>query len=160
MNYKILTTINIILISLICIPYNFISKTSYFSFGPNELLSVGGIKIDTILKYIILIIFIIIFNMFKSYRQTNIYPWVMNSVYDHKNKYIYNYNYWETIYIVNANYLFDNIYGIFGIMLQLSQIDIALIYIFANEIMSIFVTTKYLNDKKFIIDLESPNLIL
>jgi len=135
----LLTHSNNVLTLLLCIVYGISSKGGYASFGPNDHLSIMGIPINTILRYVIIVAVLIVVKIFTQYRQNVIYPWITNTIYDHKEQGMGEWTKQSAMYVALTNMMSDEIYYIILINSYIQQLDIAL-YLFVSVSLVNFMT--------------------
>jgi len=149
---KIYTAISINLFTLFLIfSLVFFSsvKTSYYTYGPNETLSLFGIKIDTLLKYICLHIFIFISESSEVFISEIAMPFIDFNIYNPDKKIIYDFSRIELNIFANLMYTFNSVKKLLMLIVSISQFDIALSKVIYSEITRIFTVYFILAEKKF-----------
>ena len=149
---KLISRINILWMVIVSISigslYNKMDSTTmeFYSFGPSNKLIVFGLAINTITKYIIVVFYISINSLIRTLNHNILIPWLINSVQDItiekkvENKSIaYEITYVVTVYSWVDFFIYMNT--------LLAQVDLLLIEILCNVIISRFITTYYLNYK-------------
>ena len=123
----------------------------FYTFGPNDNLIVFGLEINTYPKYLIIILFCCVNSLIRTTSRDILIPWQTNTVQDItkiKNKNIHCFAYEvscvTTIYAWVDWYIYIN--------LLLTQIDMLLMEISTDLLMSCITTRYYLNYKIIIIN--------
>jgi hypothetical protein len=126
-------------------------KINYIQIGPNNVLSILSYKINTIQKYIMLQIYLFIFEFLITFIKFNSDKIIDNYINDEIIK-DYTINEFQiNIQLIN---LFNSILKTIHIFITLSQIDIAICRILYKEIANIFLIRNILIHKKFLINQE------
>lgn len=123
--------------------------SSYYRFGPNDELIIISIKINTGLKYGILLLYVFIFRVCKAFVNELGMPVLGFNIYDPNRKVITGFTRNELQIQANVMYTLNAIRSILEIQLAISQIDIAIISAVFQEIASIPTIYLLLKDKKF-----------
>lgn len=167
-NYKVqrivskLLSLWIISISILII---FLSKYAddeqkkIYRFGPNNELNILGFIINTREKYILVISYCFINSIFRTLYNSVLHSWLINNIQDEsreKNKDIKNIAYEITLVTTIYNWFDWFIY----INILLSQIDMVIIEIIADLLISLFTTRYYLNKKNKYLDDKNIESIL
>jgi hypothetical protein len=115
----------------------------FYQFGPNEHLKILGFVIDDHEKYFLVVVYCFINSMFRTLFTSVLHPWLINNIQDESKKkphditaFAYEVTCVTTVYQWFDWFLYMNI--------LLSQIDMVLLEICADLIMSNLVTTYYL----------------
>jgi hypothetical protein len=116
-----------------------------FQVGPNSTLYILGINIDTKLKYSIVVVFCFINSGIRTINHTVLSSWIINVVQDPKTEGVINVFDSYSISYVNAVYNWVDFFMYMNILL--SQIDMLLIEILADLLITTFVTRYYINLK-------------
>ena len=122
------------------------NENRIFQFGPNEDLYIIGISIDTMEKYCIVVIFCFINSAFRTANHNILQSWIVNIVQDPKinvqvsTALSYELTLTSTIYNWFDFFMYMNI--------LMSQIDMLLIEISSDVIMTSIVTNHYLGKKR------------
>ena len=152
--FKIITAVYAVLIflmSVTCVALGSPENT-YLRVGPHKDTMCITVRIDMWWKYVFAQAWVFLFSAFQTYRETSLYPWVMNHVYDNKQIHILEYSPSETTIIVNINYICDKVWYILGVWITISQVDFALFSALSSCIMNyIVVKRQYISSKKFIL---------
>lgn len=143
----IITALNGLLIVSLCVPYFIATRSEYVRVGPSSRLQIAGIVIDTYVKYWIAVCIIIIERIFTTYRSLVVYPWITNTIYDHKTLEI-GMTRKQAMWITNSNNIMDAFMGLFYVLIQISQIDFALISVACAGIASYYSSRMYIQPKQ------------
>lgn len=143
----ILTLIDCVLVLAMSIIYAHYQESAFVRIGPHSDTEVSGFKIDTFSKYISVMIFLAAFTAFQTCRETVVYPWIMNYVYDDKQKKLDSYKPSEIYFVTSCNYFCDGIWYIVGIWLATSQIDFALMRCIVSTITNTYIVRMHVNKK-------------
>lgn len=118
-------------------------QKQFYRFGPNSDLKILGIYIDNGGKYFGIVVYCFINSMFRTLHQSILHAWLINNVQDESKekptsikKFAYEVTCVSTIYMWFDWFIYMNI--------LLSQIDMVIIEICADLLMSIATTTYYL----------------
>lgn len=131
-----------------------------YRFGPNNELNILGFIIDTREKYTLVILYCFINSIFRTLYNSILHAWIINNVQDEnrvKDKLIKNIAYEITVVTSIYNWFDWFIY----INILLSQIDMVIVEIIADLIISLFTTRYYLmNKNKYLLYLNSDSVLL
>lgn len=131
-----------------------------YRFGPNNELNILGFIIDTREKYTLVIIYCFINSIFRTLYNSILHAWIINNVQDEnkiKDKLIKSIAYEITVVTSIYNWFDWFIY----INILLSQIDMVIVEIIADLIISLFTTRYYLmNKNKYLLYLNSDSVLL
>jgi hypothetical protein len=122
------------------------NQNHIFQFGPNEDLYIIGIPIDTMEKYFVVVFFCFVNSAFRTSNHNILQSWIVNIVQDPKiNVQVsatlsYELTLTSTIYNWFDFFMYMNI--------LMSQIDMLLIEISSDVIMTVIVTNHYLRKKR------------
>lgn len=123
-----------------------ISDLSLFKFGPNNNLIILYIPIDNSYKYLFVISFCFLNSIIRSLNHNILQSWIINEIQDISKNNIKNKLFCYEISCVSSFYVWFDFFMYMHILM--SQIDLLLIEIFADLLITIFITKYYL-DKKF-----------
>jgi hypothetical protein len=124
-------------------------NSSYYRFGPNEELMIISVKINTSLKYGILLLYIFIFRVCKAFVQELGMPVLSFNIYNPNQKVITGFTRKELQIQANIMYTLNAIRWALEIQLAIVQIDIAIISAAFQEIASIPTIYLLLKEKTF-----------
>jgi len=117
-----------------------------FKIGPNSELFILHIAIDTTAKYMTVVSFCFVNSIFRSLNHNILQPWIINEIQDVSKNNITNFGF---CYELSCNSAIYNWFDFFMYMhILMSQIDLLLVEIVADVIIT-GVITKYYLDKKF-----------
>lgn len=136
----------LILISIIFILG--INKTDYINFGPSVEAKFISVPIDNWYKWFLIAFFMFFNTVINVFIIETVYPWIANTVQDHKNIYL-PYNKKTCLFICQSYYLYNNIFYMFNIFGMFIQIDFLFIKMFADLLTSYFTTSQYLKYKEY-----------
>lgn len=137
-----------LIIITICSLYNKMNNEAqnFYIFGPNNNLIIFGLQINTYTKYSIIVFYCCINSLIRSSHNDILRPWLTNSVQDINVKkkpeiafFAYEVTYVTTIYTWFDWYIYMNI--------LLAQVDMLIVEITSDLIMSSLTTRYYLNHK-------------
>jgi hypothetical protein len=119
-------------------------QTLFYNFGPNKDLNILGFLIDTNKKYGLIVSYCFINSLFRTLYNSILHAWLINHIQDETKEksnsirfLAYEITCVTTIYVWFDWFIYINI--------LLSQIDMVLIEIIADLIMSLITTRYYLN---------------
>tara|TARA_B100001173_G_C15779038_1_gene458489 strand:- start:90 stop:647 length:558 start_codon:yes stop_codon:yes gene_type:complete len=135
-----------ILIPTILLAHN---GSTYYRFGPNDELTLISVKINTSLRYGILLVYIFIFRVCKAFVQELGMPILSFNIYDPNKKVVTGFTRKELQIQANLMYTLNAIRWALEIQLAIVQIDIAIISAVFQEIASIPTIYLLLKEKEF-----------
>jgi hypothetical protein len=142
--------INLLILFLIFILVIFSSiKTSYYSYGPNDHLSLFGIKIDTQTKYIFLHIFMIISETSEVFINEIAMPFIDFNIYNPDKRVITEFTRFELNIFANLMYILNALKKLLMLIVSISQFDIALSKVIYSGLTRVFTIYFILSEKKF-----------
>ena len=127
-------------------------QSTYYKFGPNENLIIISIKINTWLRYCILLIYVFIFRICKVFITELGMPILSFNIYDPNRKKIEGFTRNELQIQANIMYMLNAIRYALTLQLSIVQIDIAIISAIFSELASIPTIYILLKDKEFVKD--------
>ena len=125
-------------------------QSTYYKFGPNEDLIIISIKINTWLRYGILLIYVFIFRVCKVFITELGMPILSFNIYDPNRKKVEGFTRNELQIQANTMYMLNAIRYALTLQLAIIQIDIALISAIFSELASIPTIYILLKAKEFI----------
>lgn len=125
-----------------------ILQTNWMSVGPSDRTVFMGMQINTWYRYSLVSLFTLVSTCVNDFMSDAISPWIINTITDHKNKYI-PYSKLTCIAISQFWSVYCNIMGIFNIFLSMTQIDFVLLRTVADVLMSCYTNMKFLRHKTF-----------
>ena len=141
-----------LLISVITIIFIFASESKYFRIGPHTDLIVISVKINTSVRYILLLTFIAFLQGTKVLIEEMGMPVLGFNIYNPDKNIITEFHKNELQFFGNAMFAISNIRYIFEIMVTITQIDIALFAVLIAQVTSIVTIRILLNEKIFLRD--------
>jgi hypothetical protein len=129
---------------------NFASDSKYFRFGPNEDFIFISVQINTMPKYCSLLILIFVNDVIRVIIQEFGSPVLFMNVYNPDKKEITEFSKAQLYFYANSMFLLNNIRYIFTVLINVTQIDIALFSVLVEEVIVIFTIKMLLDEKKFI----------
>lgn len=142
---SVLTAVLVITVSIL-----FQDKdNTYFKIGPHDQLIVISVRIDTMNKYIYLVIITILVTLARAI-QSEIGSSVLRYlIYDFKVDEIHDVNRYSLMFYANIIYFFQGLRDVFLILASISQIDVSLVILFTYQIVCFFSIIYLTKDKKF-----------
>jgi len=125
-------------------------ESTYYRFGPSDNLIIISIKIDTWLKYGILMIYILIFRICKVFITELGMPILTFNIYNPNQKKIEGFTRMELQVLANIMFTLNAIRYALTLQLSILQIDIAIISGVFDELAAIPTIYILLNEKEFI----------
>jgi len=113
--------------------------------GPNPDFYIFGVCINTIPKYGIVVSFCFINSGIRAMKGNVLQSWIINEIQDVKNKNIINHNKAYTLSCISVLYNWFDFFMYMNILL--SQIDMLLVEIFADILVTFYLTKYYLRCK-------------
>ena len=133
-------------------------KTKYLRLGPHNDLMLISVVIDNYTKYFLLVFFIIIIKVSDVFISEIAHPILGFNIYNPDKKRIKEFTKIELQFYGNSMYFIDAIRSVFLILVNISQIDIALWGVISSQIASIWTIRMLLNEKKFKPDYEEVDM--
>lgn len=141
-----------LLISVITIIFTFASESKYFRIGPHTDFIVISVKINTMLRYSLLLTLIAFMQGTKVLIEEMGMPVLGFNIYNPDKKIITEFHKNELQFFGNAMFAISHIRYIFEIMVTITQIDIALFAALIAQLTSIVTIRILLNEKTFLRD--------
>jgi hypothetical protein len=129
---------------------DFTTESTYFRFGPNEDFIFISVQINTMQKYCSLLTLIFVNDVIRVIIQEFGSPVLFMNVYNPDKKEITEFSKLQLYFYANSMFLLNNIRYIFTVLINVTQIDIALFSVLVEEIIVIFTIKMLLDEKKFI----------
>ena len=126
-----------------------VNKFIRFSFGPHKDLTFVGVAINTWTKWSILIALVVIDTAFNVWAGEMIWPWITNTIADHKTKNI-EYPKWVCVLIVNGFYTYHGLRPLITAYLAFTQVDVVVAKIITNMVISLITTSILIKDKIYV----------
>ncbi len=138
-----------ILIFVFILAIIFKDNSKYWNIGPNNDLYIVSIKVDSTIKYILLLIVIFIVNSCKTIIDSIGFSITNFNTYNPDKKVITEFTRNELQMSTNLMSLTRNIREIFLMMATISQVDIAIYSVLVIELSNIYTVRMILSNKKF-----------
>ena len=123
-----------------------VDDSSFLSFGPNDKTTLFGTKLDSWWKWWCVSIYTFISTCIASFASDAIYPWITNTIQDHKTKYV-PYKPWVCIAIIQVFTIYAVIMSVIGLFVALTQVDFMIIRLVADLIINHLTTLWFLKGK-------------
>ena len=146
--YLILNTLLVIFIGFYIT--NFATNSTYFRIGPNDDFIFISVSIDTNEKYISLLVLIFFNDLIRVIVQELGDPVLGFNVYNPDKTEIREFSKSQLYFYTNAMYFVSNIRDIFNVLINVTQIDIALFSVLVEQMVTSVTIYMLLNEKKFI----------
>lgn len=117
-----------------------------FNYGPSPDLRFLGIVIDTWAKWEALGIFMAVDMGINVWANEIIGPWIGNTIYDHKEPRL-EYSHATSMAITNLYFVYSSLRGIMTVYVAFTQIDIVLIRILVDVVVTLFTSWAYIMPK-------------
>lgn len=124
--------------------YN-VDTNSIFKYGPNNMLVIIYIPINTPIKYTVVVLFCMFNSIVRSCNQNILHPWITNEIQDLNNHNKINRRFCYEISVVSCLYNWFDFFMYMNILM--SQIDLFLVEVLSDVLVSIFITNYYLKHK-------------
>ena len=153
---KQLSKIRICLVLNICLLFFiiffitiFASNSKYFRFGPNEDFIFISVKINNYNKYTLLLTLISFNNIIKVLVSEIGEPVLVFNVYNPDKKVITEFTKPQLLFYANSMFFISNTRRVFEVLINVTQIDIAVYSIIIEQIISICTVCFLVNEKRF-----------
>jgi hypothetical protein len=127
----------------------FAGKSDYFRFGPNSTFIFISVPIDTYSRYAFLLTLIFFNNCIKVLIAELGEPILVFNVYNPDKKVITDFTKYQLLFYANSMFFISNTRRVFEVMINITQIDIALISIVNEQIVSTFTVSFLVSEKTF-----------
>ena len=124
-------------------------KSKYLRWGPQDDLIIVSVAVNTYIRYMCLLVVITIIKVSDVLIGEIANPIIGFNIYNPDKKVITDFNKNELQFYCNSMYLIDAIKRVLLILVNISQIDIALWGVFVSETASIFTIRMLFNEKEF-----------
>lgn len=151
----------VVLLVTILLVFLFRDKNSnYFRFGPQSDLILISIKIDTWFNYSFAIFIIGILKIGELIVNDIGSPILGFNVFNPDKKVITDFTKNELNFLANSMWFINSIRNVFGVIISVTQIDLALANVLISEITSIFTIRYLLNEKTFEMESDRVNRLV
>jgi len=123
-------------------------NTSFMSFGPSTTAKFMGVELDTWYKWNMVAVFTLVNTSINDFMSDAISPWIINTITDHKNKYI-PYPKYVCLGISQLWSVYCNLMSVFGMFLAMTQIDFVLIRMLADLTVNTYTNLKFMRFKEY-----------
>lgn len=123
-------------------------KGQYMCLGPSPNTQFMHVTLDTWYKWSLVAFFTAINTCINDFMSDSISPWLLNTITDHKTKYI-PYPKYQCLIISQMWTFYCGIMSIAGIMISLTQVDFVLIRIACDLFVSMYTNLKFMRGKQF-----------
>jgi Na+-transporting methylmalonyl-CoA/oxaloacetate decarboxylase gamma subunit len=120
----------------------------YMCMGPSENTVFMHSILNTWEKWSAVAVFTAINTCINDFMSDAISPWLLNTITDHKTKYI-QYPKYQCIIISQMWSLYCGIMGVIGMMLSLTQVDFVLIRLMCDLLVNLYTNSKFLKPKVY-----------
>jgi hypothetical protein len=120
----------------------------YMSVGPSQKTVFMHIVLDTWYKWGLVAFFTGVNTCINDFMSDAISPWLLNTVTDHKTKYL-PYPKYQCLMISQLWTLYCGLMGVVGVMILLSQVDFVIIRLICDLMVSFYTNYKFMKDKIF-----------
>jgi hypothetical protein len=122
--------------------------TTFMSFGPSSTAKFMGVPLDTWYKWNMVAWFTLINTSINDFMSDAISPWILNTITDHKSKYI-PYPRYVCLCISQLWAIYCNLMSVFGMFLAMTQIDFVLIRMLADLMVNTYTNLKFMRLKEY-----------
>ena len=122
--------------------------TSFMTFGPSVTAKFMGVVLDTWYKWGMVAGFTMVNTSINDFMSDAISPWILNTITDHKSKYI-PYPKYICLLISQLWSIYCNLMSVFGMFLAMTQIDFVLIRMVADLTVNTYTNLKFMRFKEF-----------
>lgn len=140
----------LLLISVIVPTVLFATESTYYRFGPSENLIIISIKINTWRRYIILMVYILIFRIAKVFINELGMPVLTFNIYNPNQKRIEGFTRMELQVLANVMFTLNAVRYALTLQLSILQMDIAIVSGVFDELAAIPTIYILLKDKEFV----------
>lgn len=127
----------------------FASHSKYFRLGPNSDFTFISVSINSYNKYTLLLVLITFNNIIKVLVGEIGEPVLVFNVYNPDKKIITEFTKTQLLFYANSMFFISNTRRVFEILINVTQIDIAIYSIVVEQLISIYTVYFLVNEKKF-----------
>jgi len=120
----------------------------YMWMGPSDKTLFMHIVLDTWYKWGLVAVFTAINTCINDFMSDSISPWLLNTITDHKTKYI-QYPKYQCLMISQMWSLYCGIMGVVGMMISLTQVDFVIIRLICDLIVNFYTNYKFMRLKVY-----------
>ena len=122
--------------------------TSFMTFGPSQTAKFMGVVLDTWYKWNMVAGFTLVNTSVNDFMSDAISPWLLNTITDHKSKYI-PYPRYMCLLISQLWSIYCNLMSVFCMFLAMTQIDFVLIRMLADLTVNTYTNLKFMRFKEY-----------
>jgi hypothetical protein len=122
--------------------------TSFMTFGPSITAKFMGVVLDTWYKWSMVAGFTLVNTSINDFMSDAISPWILNTITDHKSKYI-PYPKYICLGIAQLWAIYCNLMSVFGMFLAMTQIDFVVIRMLADLTVNTYTNLKFMRFKEY-----------
>ncbi len=122
--------------------------TSFMTFGPSVTAKFMGVQLDMWYKWSMVAGFTLVNTSINDFMSDAISPWILNTITDHKSKYI-PYPKYMCLAIAQLWSIYCNLMSVFGMFLAMTQIDFVLIRMLADLTVNTYTNLKFMRNKEY-----------
>ena len=149
--------LNVLLLSVVIVSiFTFASDSPYFRFGPHETFVLISVKIDTINRYLVLLVMISFMNCIKVVVAELGEPVLVFNVYNPDKRVITDFSRKQLLAYANLMFLVSNVRRVFEVMITVTQFDIAIFSIVVEQFVSMMTVCFLVSEKRFDGQLQLP----
>jgi hypothetical protein len=141
-----------ILVVVMTLVIGLAEPSSYWRFGWSDELIVISVRIDSMMKYTVLLVLIVIINVTRVIVEELGMPVLGFSIYNPDKKVIKDFSKNELQFFANSMFIVSGMRGLFMTIISITQFDLALWSLLASEFASFYTIRVLLNEKKFLND--------
>ena len=139
----------VLLYIVICVTIFDDHHSKYWRVGPQPDLVLVSIKIDTMKKYIFLMVSVALIKISQCIIGEIAHPIIGFNIYNPDKKIIVDFTKNELQFYGNIMYFIDSVRSVLMVIMSITQIDIALFGVLCTEVTGIFTIRMLLNEKTF-----------
>ena len=142
--------LNVTLLSLIAVlMVLFESDSGYFKLGPHQDFVLISVRINTMTRYIVLLVLTTVIKTTKVLVEDVATPILAFSIYNPDKRVITEFTKSELRFYATSSFLVNNLRYVFELMLTISQIDIAVFSVVMEQLVGMYTINMLLKDKIF-----------
>jgi hypothetical protein len=120
--------------------------SAYMRVGPSPTLTYMGMNIDSMPRYMTVVVFVVISTAVNDFASDAISPWIQNTVMDHKSRTI-PYSKWTIIFITQTWSLYCGTMSVASIALVFAQFDLIMIRLVVDLFVNQYTIRRFLAHK-------------
>ena len=122
--------------------------TAFMAFGPSVTAKFMGVVLDTWYKWGMVAGFTLVNTSVNDFMSDAISPWIINTITDHKSKYI-PYPKYMCLAISQLWSVYCNLMSVFGMFLAMTQMDFVLIRMLADLTVNTYTNLRFMRHKEY-----------